>query len=802
MKTELKLHRVLKRQLRRVGIRDPAVPPTAEAWAKLLGRVNRTYAGNEEDRYLLERSLDISSSEMQALYEQLRQASESRIAAERDRLESVLTALGDGLCVLDRDGLIVSMNPAAATLLGAPEPELTGQPALTRFLLSPEADAGAERSAALSVNALLEPLFAEGEVESDAPAAPEPAAEERARPLDAVFEGRSLRFERALLRRGENMLVPVSCKLDPMVQNNEVTGCVFLFRDMTDERAFESRLHNLTLRLREARDAALDANRTKSSFLAKMSHELRTPLNAIIGYSDLIAEEADDYDISLLGEDIARIQEAGEHLLHLINDILDISKIEAGKMVVFRERFAVGDLVRSVVNTIRPLMTKNNNEFVIECEAELGEINTDRTKLRQALLNLLSNASKFTKGGRCTLRVGPRDRAGEAWVTFDVIDTGVGIKPEKLGTLFDAFTQAEDSTTRNFGGTGLGLAISRHFCVMMGGDIEVSSVYGEGSTFTIALPVDVSETRALRPAPTSSASSDGETGSARVTDEVDGPDILLVIDDDPQVYDLVQRAMEKHDFSVAYAHNGDEGIELARVLRPSVITLDVNIPGLDGWGILSRLKSDPQIADIPVVMLSVESERERAFTLGAAEYLLKPVEPKRLSVILNRYRTAHDDEDGRARERGAQGKGNGRAHTVLVADDDPETRELLRRALERDGWEAILAADGEQALSELERRRPDLVLLDLMMPKRDGFSVIESMRASQALRSIPVVVLTAMELTAQEREFLTLQTSRVMTKGALPLDAMMHELSRALARRVDQLAKVPAPAPPSVPASE
>ncbi len=795
MKTELKLHRVLKRQLRRVGIRDPAVPPTAEAWEKLLGRVNRTYAGNEEDRYLLERSLDISSSEMQALYEQLRRASESRIAAERDRLESVLAALGDGLCVLDRDGKIVSMNPAAAALLGAPAPELTGQPALERFMLSPEEDE--ERNAALSVNALLEPLFAEGEVDPEDAEVAEPAAEERARPLDAVFEGRSLRFERALLRRGENMLVPVSCKLDPMVQNNEVTGCVFLFRDMTNERAFESRLHNLTLRLREARDAALDANRTKSSFLAKMSHELRTPLNAIIGYSDLIAEEADDYDMSLLGEDITRIQDAGEHLLHLINDILDISKIEAGKMVVFRERFPVSELIRSVVNTIRPLMTKNNNEFVIDCAPELGEINTDRTKLRQALLNLLSNASKFTKGGRCTLRVRPCDRAGEAWITFDIIDTGVGIKPEKIGTLFDAFTQAEASTTRNFGGTGLGLAISRHFCVMMGGNIEVSSVYGEGSTFTISLPVDVSETSELSAAPTGA---DAGAGSARVAEDDDGPDILLVIDDDPQVFDLVQRAMEKHDFSVAYAHNGDEGIQLARVLRPSVITLDVNFPGLDGWGILSQIKSDPKIADIPVVMLSVVSEKERAFTLGAAEYLVKPVEPTRLSQILNRYRQTHAGD-----EHEPDAPGNGRSHTVLVADDDPETRELLRRALERDGWDAILAEDGEQALQHLERRRPDLVLLDLMMPKKDGFSVIESMRASPALRSIPVVVLTAMELTAQEREFLTLQTSQVMTKGALPLDAMMDELSRALARRGAELAQISAPvvsAPPSVSASE
>jgi len=485
VKTEEKLHRVLRRQLRRLGIKDPSVAPSPEEWAKFLARVSRTYAGNEEDRYLLERSLDISSQEMQELYEQLRKASESRIAAERDRLESILAAIGDGLCVLDTEGRIVSMNPAASVLIGRPEEELLGSLALTSFALTAENQEG---DTASQQAGLLAPLYAEAGAATIEDIEALLHRESLAHPILAVLAGRSLRFERAVLRRSPSETIPVACKLDPLVQHGEITGVVFMFRDMTFERSFENKLHTMTLRLRSARDAALDASRTKSSFLATMSHELRTPLNAIIGYSDLIAEEADDYDMHLLREDIGRIQDAGEHLLQLINDILDISKIEAGKMDVFCERFDVADIIRSVANTIGPLMERSGNTFVLDSPAGLGEILTDRTKLRQALLNLLSNASKFTKSGACTLKVRPFTIDGASWMRFDVCDTGIGIPPDRIESLFEAFTQAEDSTTKNFGGTGLGLAISRHFCNMLGGDITVISEYGKGSTFTIALP--------------------------------------------------------------------------------------------------------------------------------------------------------------------------------------------------------------------------------------------------------------------------------------------------------------------------
>ncbi len=491
MKTEQKRHRVLQRQLRRLGIKDPSAAPSADQWADFLTRVSRTYAGHEEDRYLLERSLEISSHEMQELYEQLRRASDSRIAAERDRLESVLAAIGDGLCVLDQQGRIVSMNPAASVLLGRPEEELLGSLVLSYFSLTStvaDREQSAQHPGGLPVDTLLAPLYDEGGADTIEDIHELLRQEDLKDPLKAVLHARSLRFERARLIRSPADTVPVSCKLDPLVQHGEVTGVVFMFRDMTLERSFENKLHNLTTRLRTARDAALDASHTKSSFLATMSHELRTPLNAILGYSDLIEEAAEDYDAELLRQDIGRIQAAGEHLLQLINDILDISKIEAGKMEVLREPFAVAEIIRSVTDTVRPLMERNGNHFVLDSSPTLGIIETDRTKLRQTLLNLLSNAAKFTKSGTCILKVRKLRTDMASWIRFDVRDTGIGIAPDKLDSLFEAFTQAESSTAKNFGGTGLGLAISRHFCNMLGGDISVVSEYGKGSTFTVVLP--------------------------------------------------------------------------------------------------------------------------------------------------------------------------------------------------------------------------------------------------------------------------------------------------------------------------
>ena len=736
--TDDSLHRVLQRQLRRVGIRDPSEPPPPGKWQQLLQRISRTYVDSEEDRYLLERSLDISSREMQELYEQLKAASESRVAAERDRLRSILRALGDGVCVLDEVGRVSMINPAALEILERSGEEMIGALILPRFILRPE-DAPASDDTS-RVDALLELMEAERDARSDGSVDGEVGRV--VDPLAAVLTGKSLRFERAQLMLDVDRLVPVACTLTPLTRGEEAIGCVFLFRDVSPERAFEARLQRLSLMLGEAHDQALRASQTKSAFLANMSHELRTPLNAIIGYSELIREQADDYGLETLRADIERIQLAGGHLLQLINDILDISKIEAGKMELYVEAFEVRALIADVATTIRPLMAKNSNEFTIAYDPEIVVIRTDRTKLQQALLNLLSNAAKFTSAGRCHLEINHGTLAGGSAVEFIVRDTGIGIPREKLDALFEVFTQADASTTQRFGGTGLGLAITRRFCEMMGGTIEVESEVGVGSTFTIRLPLGLLEGDRVEPRP-------------RAEPIAGGGDCLLVIDDDPAVHDLIRRFIEPEGFSVQCARTGAEGLALARASRPCAITLDVRMPGADGFSVLSALKSDPELADVPVIMLTITRERQRAFNLGAADFLVKPIEQRRLVEALRPYRDA-----------AAGGR-------VLVAEDDDETRRALQRSLERDGWEATWIADDIDALDSPSLSRPDVVILDLMSRERISSGLLDLVRADPTWGPIPVV-LTAMERSSEARGHAS--EDEPLERGGPSLDQLARQL--------------------------
>jgi two-component system, NtrC family, sensor kinase len=504
------------------------------------------------------------------------------------------------------------------------------------------------------------------------------------------------------------------------------------------------------------------ASRHKSEFLANMSHELRTPLNAIIGYSELLQEEAEDLGQQELIPDLEKIHAAGQHLLGLINDILDLSKIEAGKMELYLEAFDVPALLREVRAIVAPLIEKNGNTLLVDCPDEAGQMRADLTKVRQALFNLLSNAAKFTERG--TIEVTVRREA--EWLTFAVRDSGIGMTPEQAGRLFQAFTQADASTTRRFGGTGLGLTISRHFCQLMGGDIVVESAPGVGSTFTIRLPAEVAPTP--NPAPAGGGEpglpatrADADNDSVLLADEGPNLPVLLAIDDDPTVHELLRRSLRLEGARLVSASSGEEGLRLARELRPAVITLDVLMPGMDGWAVLSALKADPTTADIPVVMLTILGDREIGFALGATDYLTKPFDRERLRAVVNKHLAR---------------RGVG---PVLVVDDDPATRELLRRTVEAGGWSVEEAENGRVALERVAAHRPALVLLDLMMPELDGFGLAAALRAEPRWRGIPIVVITAKELSEAERAQLAGSVERVLQKGTWPGQALLTEV-RAL----------------------
>ena len=516
--------------------------------------------------------------------------------------------------------------------------------------------------------------------------------------------------------------------------------------------------HDVTT-LIEARAAADQASRAKSAFLANMSHELRTPMNAIIGYSEMLMEDAEDSGDDAQLEDLRKIHGAGQYLLSLINDILDLSKVEAGRMDLYLERFDLAEMVEEIASTVAPLVEKQENTLVCEPAEGLGTMRADLTKVRQALFNLLSNAAKFTAKGTITLAARrDRDDAGDR-IVMSVADTGIGIPPDKLEHIFDEFSQADQTTTRNFGGTGLGLAISRRFCRMMGGDITVWSRPGEGAVFTMTLPATVDALEVAKAAASDSGSEDGD-GPVPST-VVAGA--VLVIDDDPDARDLLRRTLEADGHEVVTAASARDGLELARAATPAVVTLDVSMPDMDGWTVLRLLKSDPALRHVPVVMVSMLHEKGLGIALGAAEYLSKPVDRKKLQELVARLSESET-----------------RGH-VLVVEDDAAERELVRRALQQQGRTVVEAENGAVGMERVTEETPQVVILDLMMPVMDGFEFLRRLRASPAGRPVPVIVLTARELSADEADLLTKEASAVLLKDSPDLDAALSELRSVVA---------------------
>jgi PAS domain S-box-containing protein len=612
--------------------------------------------------------------------------------------ESLIKFAPDPVFVSDLEGKILQANDAVSELTGFRPDEVIEQ-SLSRFI-SPEETR--EFTAALTE------VVAKG-VTRDA----------RLNPRTASGETIPTTLNASALRDADGRVI----------------GAIGILRDMRE--------------LDKARQAAEIANRAKSQFLANMSHELRTPLNAIILYTELLRDEATDRHLDDFLPDLKKIHGAARHLLALINDVLDLSRIESGKLELHPETFDVCALVRDVVTTIQPLAQKNANSLDVHCPDDVGPIHADPTKVRQSLFNLLSNACKFTEGGTVRLEV---ERDG-SWFNFRVIDTGIGITPEHLSNLFKPFSQVDPSATRRFGGSGLGLAITRHFCQAMGGDIAVVSQPGVGSTFTVRLPAG--EAGGPQDAGSPAAVLSSPTAKPR-------GDVVLVIDDDLTTREVVSQFLGKKGLRVVTASGGEEGLAMARKLHPRAITLDVLMPKMDGWKVLSALKADPELAGIPVVMLTILDERQKGFRLGAADYLVKPVDPARFAAVLKRF------------------AGDPAARRILVVDDDADLRRRLSKLLEKDGWTVAEAADGREALDRLDTR-PSLVLLDLIMPGTDGFAFLAELRRRPECRSLPVIVLTAKDLTAADHERLRGSIEAVIRKGSLDSDELLAELESAMA---------------------
>jgi PAS domain S-box-containing protein len=639
-------------------------------------------------------------------------------------LQSILDSMSDGVIVADETGRFILFNPAAEDILHLdPSDTLTESWAARHGLYLPDM------------------------------ATPYPSEQF---PLMQAIRGQAVEHAEIFVVDKDRTPDGLWLSVDAMPLKDEegvLHNGVAIFRNITSHKRAEEALL-------KAKDAAEAANRAKSRFLANMSHELRTPLNAIIGYSEVLWEDAEESGQDECIPDLRQIHSAGNHLLSLINDILDLSKIEADKMELFIESFDVARSMDDVTATVRSIVEKNGSSLTVRCAAEVGSMRADETRVRQILFNLLSNAGKFTENGAVTLDVSRHTRAGGDWLEFRVTDTGIGMSPDQISRLFQDFTQVDASATRKYGGTGLGLAISRRFCEMMGGEVTVESALGQGSTFIVRLPATVE----FSP-PDQRPGVEGPEGVA--APPAGGSDTIVVIDDDPVVRDLMTRVLVKEGFRVVTAPSGEEGLALVRTVRPIAVTLDVLMPGMDGWAVLAALKDDPALAHVPVVMVTMTDDRRRGHALGAAEYLTKPVDAGRLAAVLNRL--AVERADG----------------SVLVVDSDPRARQQTARVLRREGCDVVEAESGSTALECLSAREPLLMIVDLMMPEMNGFEFVARVRQNARWDGIPIVVTTARDVSEAERRQLQGSVATILGKtgeaGSDLLLAVRKEVRRCVA---------------------
>jgi len=456
-------------------------------------------------------------------------------------------------------------------------------------------------------------------------------------------------------------------------------------------------------------------------------------------------EDAEDENEDFI-PDLDKINNSGKHLLGLINDILDLSKVESGKMELYIEEFDLKKVIDEIESTIKPLVEKNKNELKIDYNSNSETMTADVTKIRQILLNLLSNSSKFTKEG--TITIGVTDsKAQDQSIDFTIADTGIGMTPEQVDKVFKPFTQADEKTTRKFGGTGLGLTITKMFAEMMGGEIDLLSEEGKGTTFIVTIPITVIDKK--------------KQETSELITETNSDDTkykVLVIDDDDNAQDMMKKFLEKQDFSILQAKSGEDGLNLAAEHLPDVITLDVMMPEMDGWEVLAALQANETTKNIPVIMLTMANEPDIGYSLGATDYLTKPVNWNELSSVLMRHQIASDSQ------------------AILIVEDDETTRDMLRKSLETNEFKVRTAVNGKEALEKVKQSKPGLILLDLMMPEMDGFEFAEKLRENKEWLDIPVVVITAKDLTKEDHQRLKGNVEAIMQKGSYSRNDLLSEV--------------------------
>ena len=713
-----------------------------------LDRIRRAAQRLAEGDYAVDLPVH-SKSEIGDLARSFRNMAEQlhqRDTALRDtvaRMKAVLRTAADGIITFNERGIIEEWNQAAERIFGYEAEEIKGQK-VQRLMEIPS-------------------TLTKQSVGND-------PAGETVRALSKVISTPSM-IRQGRRRDGTTFWMEVAFSEVPVGERRLTTG---IFRDVTqrveDEdrirhmnEALEARVRQRTIELQEAKgklevalQAAQAASQAKDVFVRTVSHELRTPLSAVKGFTELLlnpkAVKLRENPIPTL----QKIHSASEYLLTLINDLLDVARYTAGEQIHLNlSEFDLPAFFAAVVEMSNPLMKKNTNKLNAEATADLGRMRADETRVRQILLNLLSNAAKFTENGTITLKAVRVTVAGGDWIVFTIADTGAGMTAEQMQDLFKPFYRVDNSITRKHGGTGLGLSISKLLCERMGGSIAVASEPGQGTTFTVRLPAQVISTEDAKP---------GETAKAAPESPPLRANTVLIIDDDTLSREMVQSFLTREGFRVHLAASGDDGVRLAKEIRPSAITLDVMMPGCDGWAVLSALKSDPRTQDIPVIMLTVAEDRSRGFTLGASDYVTKPVDWNRLGEILRKYCAT--------------------PATILVVEDDQLQRDSLCQALTLSGWTVREAPDGREALEQLDAERPAVILLDLIMPNMDGFEFLDELRHRPGGEAIPVIVVTAKDLDADERRRLTGSVAQVLHKGSVARDQLLARILAEVSERV------------------